>query len=218
MIVLLMKYPGRAAPAVADMRFATTPSTDTSPTCLGPNQFIATLLGVLRMKMFPMAAREEPRRHQVGLPTVSKIRSHTPAVTRIAPMRRQTPIPILAIMRLQGKAKRGVGDGEYECIECHLRAIEPVDLLHSHVNTGECMHWESVDHRSQDVHRGHYEAVPFLLVLFITRQKYHIWTVILSQGVMSWFINTFQAISLIFDPLLLLLPTTAFIDFQNHWS
>ena len=104
---LSMKKPGREAPAVTDIREATTPKADTTPACLAPNQLAATLLGVLRIKMLPIAPKQEPMMHQVGSPTSRRALSHAPPVTRTAPIRRQMPVPTLAMRKLQGKANNG---------------------------------------------------------------------------------------------------------------
>jgi hypothetical protein len=71
------------------------------------NQFRATLLGVLRMKILPTAAKPDPNRQNRGFPTYSKSRIHTPAITSTPPQMKLMRIPYLLSTQLQGKAKRG---------------------------------------------------------------------------------------------------------------
>ena len=61
-----IKKPGIEAPAVTEISEATTPMRETRLTLLVLNQVIAILLGVLRIKMLPIAANEEPNRQYAG--------------------------------------------------------------------------------------------------------------------------------------------------------
>lgn len=71
------------------------------------NQLRATLLGVLSIKMFPMAASAEPSKQNIDDPYCSSNLIQTPAVTRIAPMMKLIRIPFLLMSQLQGRANIG---------------------------------------------------------------------------------------------------------------
>jgi hypothetical protein len=59
------------------------------------------------MKIFPIAAKAEPRRQKTDIPTYSRSLSHTPEMTKAAPMMKEIRIPCLLMSQLQGKEKRG---------------------------------------------------------------------------------------------------------------
>ena len=57
-----MMSPGTEAPMVMDRSVAKMPVKVTRPACSLLNQLTATLLGVFKIKIFPMAAEADPRR------------------------------------------------------------------------------------------------------------------------------------------------------------
>ncbi len=71
------------------------------------NQLSAILLGVLSTKMLPIAASAEPARQKYELSTSSRMRSHTPAMTKTPPTMKLMRIPYLLRSQLQGKANSG---------------------------------------------------------------------------------------------------------------
>jgi len=103
----LIINPGTEAPTVKDSKEAKIPVKVTMLTFYCPNQFNATLLGVLRIKMFPIAAKSEPKRQKIGSPTCNNSLSQTPADTKMAPTMNPMCIPYLFSSQLQGTEKRG---------------------------------------------------------------------------------------------------------------
>ena len=71
------------------------------------NQFIATLLGLLSTKIFPIAANPDPSKQKVEFLSSKSNLSQTPAITRIPPAMKPIFIPCLLSIQLQGNAKRG---------------------------------------------------------------------------------------------------------------
>lgn len=71
------------------------------------NQFRATLLGVLRIKMLPTAASADPSKQKKDYPSAINSLIHTPATTRIAPIAKLRCIPFLLISQLHGSANTG---------------------------------------------------------------------------------------------------------------
>jgi hypothetical protein len=103
----LIKNPGTEAPTVRDSREAKIHVKVTILTFYFPNQFSATLLGVFRMKMLPIAAKSEPKRQKIGSPTCISSLNHTPADTKTAPTINDLCMPYLFSNQLQGTEKRG---------------------------------------------------------------------------------------------------------------
>lgn len=102
-----MRKPGPDAPSVMEIRLKRIPVNATILTLYDLNQFTAILLGVLSMKILPIAAKAEPIRQKIELPSSSNNLSHTPAITNTAPTIKLTRIPCLLSSQLQGKAKMG---------------------------------------------------------------------------------------------------------------
>lgn len=78
----------------------------------GLNQLLAKIDGEFKTKMFPMAAKADPLRHQNILPTYRKVLIHTPVTTKIAPIVQPIRIPNLSRIQLTGKAKIGCKIGK----------------------------------------------------------------------------------------------------------
>lgn len=104
---LLRISPGTEAPRVIDIRFART----ARKTVLGIdstlNQFVATLLGELTMKMLPMAAKSDPTRHQIGFSYYKSVLSQTPPIRNAPPTKKPFCIPYFSKNQLQGNAMMG---------------------------------------------------------------------------------------------------------------
>ncbi len=99
--------PGTEAPTVIDSNEAKIPVNVTMLTFYCPNQFNATLLGVFRIKMLPIAAKSEPKRQKMGSPTCINSLSQAPADTKTAPTINAMCMPYLFSNQLQGTEKRG---------------------------------------------------------------------------------------------------------------
>ena len=102
-----MRKPGKAAPSVIDNRLKRIPVNATMFTRYDLNQIMANLLGVLRMKMLPMAASPDPKRQKIEVPSSSSNLSQTPAITNTPPTTKLTRMPWRLMSQLQGKAKIG---------------------------------------------------------------------------------------------------------------
>ena len=61
-----MKNPGSEAPRVTEIKETKIPKKATRLTLSDLNQLIAILLGVLTTNIFPIDARTDPIKHQVG--------------------------------------------------------------------------------------------------------------------------------------------------------
>jgi len=68
---------------------------------------MATLLGVFNIKMFPMAARADPMRQKLELPSYKSNLSQTPPMTMNPPTIKANFIPYRFSNQLQGNAKKG---------------------------------------------------------------------------------------------------------------
>ena len=104
--VSIMKL-GTEAPRVIDRRVARIPVNVTILTLSLLNQFRATLLGVLRMNMLPIAASIEPIKQYTDCPTSKNSLSQTPEIMKIVPITKDSLMPYLLMNQLQGKAKMG---------------------------------------------------------------------------------------------------------------
>ena len=98
---------GTEAPRVIDRRVARIPVNVTILTLSLLNQFRATLLGVLRMNMLPMAASIEPIKQYTDCPTSNNSLSQTPEIMKIVPITKDSLMPYLLMNQLQGNAKMG---------------------------------------------------------------------------------------------------------------
>ena len=78
--------PGMVRPTAIETKLTSTPTNVTYGTVYDLNQLIANLLGVLRMKIPPTADNKDPKRQMYEFPTVKKVLSHIPAITRKAAM------------------------------------------------------------------------------------------------------------------------------------
>ena len=107
LLVSLIKYPGNEAPNVTESKLNNIPVKDTIFTWLDLNQFKASLLGVLRMNMLPIAANAEPIKQKTEFPSWSKSLNHTPATVKMDPAIKLTLMPFLLMSQLQGNAKSG---------------------------------------------------------------------------------------------------------------
>lgn len=97
-----MKNPGNEAPRVTDINETKIPKNATRFTLSDLNQFIAILLGVFTTNIFPIEARTDPIRHQVGFYFYISNRSQTPEISNIAPKTKLILIPYLLMIQLQG--------------------------------------------------------------------------------------------------------------------
>lgn len=98
---------GIEAPTVLDIIPARTPVKVTIPTLSFLNQLRATLLGVFRTKILPMAASADPKRQKTDCSTSNNSLSQAPALTRMAAATKQGRIPNLLMRKLKGKARMG---------------------------------------------------------------------------------------------------------------
>jgi len=71
------------------------------------NQLIATLLGLLSINIFPIAAKAEPIRQNVESPSFKSNLNQAPPITKIPPAINPIFILYLLSIQLQGNANRG---------------------------------------------------------------------------------------------------------------
>ena len=116
--------PGKDAPSVIDIRFAKTENDIILGIDEGLNQLLARIEGEFKMKIFPIALRAEPTKHQTGLSTSISVRSHTPAITSRAPKLQPILIPNLSRMRLAGNAKIGWTIGKRRVLRVTIIAVK----------------------------------------------------------------------------------------------
>ena len=102
-----MRKPGTEAPIVIESKVHNIPVKVTILTLYLLNQFRATLLGVLSMKMLPIAANNEPKRQKYDLPTSNSNLSQTPDTMKTAPTTKEILMPCLLSNQLQGKENSG---------------------------------------------------------------------------------------------------------------
>ena len=107
LVFSLMKNPGAAAPMLAERMVKDTAKKVIRLTEPIGNQFVANLLGVLIMKMFPKAVRALPMRTYVELPSSISNLSHIPPITKIPPKMKHLCMPNRFRSQLQGKANKG---------------------------------------------------------------------------------------------------------------
>ena len=97
-----MKNPGNEAPRVTDIKETNIPKKATRLTLSDLNQLVAILLGVLLTNIFPIEARTDPIKHQVGFYFYISNLSHTPEISNTAPKTKLILIPYLLMIQLQG--------------------------------------------------------------------------------------------------------------------
>jgi len=97
-----MKKPGSEAPAVTEIKETNIPKKAIRLTLSDLNQLIAILLGVLITKMFPIEARTDPIKHQVGFYFYISNLSQTPEISITAPKTKLILIPYLLRIQLHG--------------------------------------------------------------------------------------------------------------------
>jgi len=102
-----MINPGTEAPIVIESNVHNIPEKVTIFAFYLLNQFKAILLGVLRMKILPIAAESDPRRQNSDFPTSKSNLNHTPVITKAAPIIKEIRIPCLFSSQLQGTENRG---------------------------------------------------------------------------------------------------------------
>lgn len=88
-----IRKPGIEAPRVTDNKLNKIPVKPTMFTFSDLNQFNAILLGVFRIKMFPIAASVDPSRQKIELPLSKSNRNHTPLIIKAPPTIKLTRIP-----------------------------------------------------------------------------------------------------------------------------
>lgn len=104
--------PGNPLPNVRDIKLANTAKDIMPGIDEGLNQLLAKIDGEFKTKMFPMAAKADPLRHQNILPTYRNVLIHTPVTTKIAPIVQPIRIPNLSSIQLTGNAKIGCKIGK----------------------------------------------------------------------------------------------------------
>lgn len=104
--------PGSPLPNVRDIKLANTAKDIMPGIDEGLNQLFAIIEGEFKTKIFPMAAKADPDKHQNILPTYRNVLIQTPATTNIAPIVQPTLIPNLSRIQLTGKAKIGCKIGK----------------------------------------------------------------------------------------------------------
>lgn len=106
-VVSLIRYPGSDAPNVTESKLKSIPVKEARFTMSDRNQLMATLLGVFKTKILPIAANPEPIKQNIEFSSSMSSRSHTPPMVNTAPTIKLTRIPFLLMSQLQGKANRG---------------------------------------------------------------------------------------------------------------
>jgi len=104
---LLIMKPGTEAPIVIESKVTKIPVKVTMFTFYLLNQFKANLLGVFKMKIFPIATKKEPKRQNFESPTFKSNLIQIPVVTKAAPTANEIFMPYLFRSQLQGTEKRG---------------------------------------------------------------------------------------------------------------
>lgn len=104
--------PGIPLPNVREIKLAKTAKDITPGIDYGLNQLLAKIDGEFKTKIFPIAARADPPRHQNTWPTYRKVLIHTPATRSIAPIVQPILIPNLSRIQFTGNAKIGCKIGK----------------------------------------------------------------------------------------------------------
>lgn len=99
--------PGTDAPKVMDIRLASTARNTVFGMDSVLNQLAAILLGELRIKMLPRAARTEPIKQKRMRSSAIRIRNQTPPTTKNPPMMKPIRMPYRSRIQLQGTANSG---------------------------------------------------------------------------------------------------------------
>lgn len=99
--------PGIAFPRVTETKLAKTAKEITPGIEAGLNQLLASIEGEFRTKTLPIAANNDPIRHQAYLSYSKSVLIHTPIISNAPPIQQPIFIPNLSSTQFAGKAQTG---------------------------------------------------------------------------------------------------------------